>query len=255
MGFSQRDNTDRLSEIFEARVGTVISSYIGDPDNASDKRLFCDVDVHPRGLRSKVAFYGGGVDIETENGMPHGIIFPPRKGQYVLVLFINGDWQSPAVCVPFAHPSDQTFTEKYYDLLEDIDDSAIYHHSGTKIVMKKDGTVIIGKKIDESTKHEVTLSFTSDGIKLESEDKIGLQGFDKKVSRVDDAIEINNATDAPLFLWWTTFMAGLTTFLTALNPGSLTAQAAAFLTIISTNPPPGTYKGKITEGNDKVRSS
>jgi len=127
------------------------------------------------------------------------------------------------------------------------------HYSGTAVILRENGKIDIQKKIGNN-KRKITIDITDTKVTLETELEIGFRGHDKKVARVDDTTIVNAETDSALFTWWSGFQLALTTFLTGLNPTTLAAQAAILLSYIGANPAPTSYAGKITSGNDKVRT-
>lgn len=135
--------------------GVIQDVRIGHSRNLKDKRFYCDILFD--GLYKKdVPFYGGTVDLISGN--PHGFFCPPLKNQKVIIAYLEGNYKNPIVCFPMPYGYDRDVMEKFYNLLQDVEDMAMFHKSGSKIYFKKNGDLeIYGKnansyiKINNST--------------------------------------------------------------------------------------------------------
>jgi len=116
--------------------------------DSNDKRLYCDLEVADGTLKQDVPFYGCSVDIDNDNTL-HGLLYAPIIGSMVGVLFAEGHYSNPVICftIPFAF--ERKNKEKFYDLLEDIDDMVLSHRSGSRVIFKKNGDIFIKNKDDD----------------------------------------------------------------------------------------------------------
>jgi hypothetical protein len=157
-----------LENIFDARLGKIMEVRLQHSNNAEDKRLFCDIELFPSGQFSNVGLWGGGVDLETK--FPHGIFSIPRQEQMVLVLFAKGNMENPVAALPLPYNCDMAdeVKELYYDLVENINDIGVFHYSGTRIILREDGSIDLQKRIEESTdtfvNHTLKVEFEYDAI-------------------------------------------------------------------------------------------
>jgi len=158
----EKDISNILNEVFSAKIGRILKIKQGHSKRDQDKRLWAKIEVFPSGTYENVPFWGGGFDLNSE--MPHGSFIIPRENQLILILFLNGSFENPIGIIPFPHPYDDSFVEKYYDLVENINDIGIYHYSGSRCIMREDGSIDIQKRIEESTDN-----FTNHTLKLEFE--------------------------------------------------------------------------------------
>jgi hypothetical protein len=184
----EKDISNRLNEIFEAKIGRIleIKQQHGKRDN--DKRLWARIEMFPAGTYENVPFWGGGFDLETE--MPHGMFVPPRENQLILILFLNGSFENPIAAIPFPHPYDDSFVDKYYNLIENINDISFFHYSGSRIIMREDGSIDIQKRIEESTGN-----FTNHTLKIKFEYDSGNNIRKKTITDSDNNIIIELTGD------------------------------------------------------------
>lgn len=128
--------------VFQATQARVEDVRVGHSTDTRDRRLFCDITLSTGVKIENVPFYGGGVDLT--NSTPHGVFFPPVVGQKIIVFFIDAHWKNPVGCIPIPFPWDSSKDfQKYNDVLDNINDAAIFHKSGTKIIMRANGSVEI----------------------------------------------------------------------------------------------------------------
>ena len=186
--FEMKDFSNRLNEMFEMRLGRVLSISQQHSKKESDKRLWARIEMFPSGTFDDVPFWGGGVDFETE--FPHGIFVPPRENQYIVIFFALGNFDNPFAAIPIPHPYDQSFAEKYYDLVESVNDISIFHFSGSRIILREDGSIDIQKRIEESTDN-----FVNHTLKIELEYDSGNNVRKKTITDVDNNIKIELTTD------------------------------------------------------------
>lgn len=180
----------RLNEVFEARIGRVLEVYQEHKQLSRDKRLYCSIEVFPAGEYENVPFWGGGFDLDEDVEMPHGFFCPPRPHQYVLILFINGNFENPVAAAPIPHPHDYSFVEKYYNLVESVNDIGLYHYSGTRVIMREDGSIDIQKRIEESEDN-----FVNHTLKIEIEYDEGNDIRKKTITDVDNDVIIELTTE------------------------------------------------------------
>ena len=182
----QKDISNRLNEIFEMKIGRVLKISQEHSKKSEDKRLWARIEVFPSGTYDDVPFWGGGIDFETE--FPHGFFVPPRENQLMIIFFLNGNFNNPVGVVPMPHPYDASFTDKYYDLVESVDDISLFHFSGTRIIMREDGSIDIQKRIEESTDN-----FVNHTLKIEFEYDSGVRK--KTITDIDNDVIIELTTD------------------------------------------------------------
>lgn len=182
------DISNRLNEMFEMRLGRIlkISQQHGKKD--SDKRLWAKIELFPSGTHENVPFWGGGIDFDTN--MPHGVFCPPRENQTVIIFFLNGNFSNPVAAFPVPHPYDFSFVEKYYDIVENVNDISVFHFSGSRIILREDGSIDIQKRIEEST--DVFVNHTLK-IEFEYDDINDIRK--KTITDIDNNIKIELTTD------------------------------------------------------------
>lgn len=180
----RKDISNKLNEIFEMKLGRILDIHQGHTERTNDKRLFAKIEVFPAGTFNNVPFWGGGFDLNTE--MPHGIFSVPRENQLIVVFFINGYFNDPVGVASIPHPYDGSFVEKYYNLIENINDISIFHYSGTRIILREDGSIDIQKRIEESTDNFVNHTLK---IEFEYDDINSLRK--KTITDVDNDVIIN----------------------------------------------------------------
>lgn len=129
----------RRKRVYELHIGSIEEIRQEHSIDKTDKRLYCDITLDTGIKTRNVPFWGGGVDPTTKN--PHGIFAPPVENQIVGILYIEGHYQNPVACFPFPHPMDRKNIEKYYDILDDVEDILIAHKSGSKIIMRANGDI------------------------------------------------------------------------------------------------------------------
>lgn len=142
-------------QCYELRVGVCrgVRQQIGVTDQL---RLVCDIELDAGGYLNDVPFFGGTVDHIT--GYPHGVFVQPRIGSTMAIQFIRGGYDSPIGCflVPQPNwrdtinpttnsPTGPSLESDYDDLLDDPDDLAVYHFSGTYLILRANGTIELGK--------------------------------------------------------------------------------------------------------------
>jgi len=154
-----------LENIYEARIGRIMKVYQISKNDPNDKRIFCDIEIFPAGQANDVPLYGGGIDFTTK--FPHGIFCLPRENQMILILFVNANFENPVACIPLPYNYDAEFKDKFYSLLEDIDDINIFHFTGSRIIIRKTGKFEIQKRIEETPGNFVNHSIQLE-IKYES---------------------------------------------------------------------------------------
>jgi len=182
----------RSSEIYESYVGRVMRVKQQAGENTDNLRLYVDIELGIGGNLEDVPYYGGGVDIVT--GFPHGLFVPPREHQQILILFLRGNSQNPVGCCPLPYPSWKAGAvdkAKYNNIMTDTDNIALFHYSGTRIYLRKNGTIELTKKI-VATEYKLSISFDSVNDTFTIED---LQTSNKIILN-DSGIQINgkNAT-------------------------------------------------------------
>lgn len=161
------ENTFRQNEIYESYLGKVVRVKQQAGENEDNKRLYVDLELGIGGTLNNVGYYGGGVDLNT--GYPHGLFVPPRIGQVILVLFLRGSSQVPVGCCPFPHPNwdlNKTGSDKFNDIMDDLDDITLFHFSGSRIHLRKDGKIEITKKIS-GTEHKVEIEITASKVVID----------------------------------------------------------------------------------------
>jgi len=162
------DNEFRGEKIYEMFLGRVMRVYQQVGEDTNNKRLVCDVELDKGGVLNDVPFYGGGVDSDTE--FPHGIFIPPRKDQLVCVGFVRGHYANPVCCFPLPHPSwklNNSQKEIYNEILSSVDDAGVFHFSGTRLILKNDGKIEIGK-MDGTTYRRLEIDFSSSKITIDT---------------------------------------------------------------------------------------
>ncbi len=184
--FKMTDISNRLNEMFEMRLGRILSISQQHSKKESDKRLYARIELFPAGTFDDVPFWGGGVDFDTE--FPHGVFVPPRENQYIIIFFALGDFNNPFAAIPVPHPYDFSFVEKYYDLVESVNDISIFHFSGSRIILREDGSIDIQKRIEESAGN-----FVNHTLKIEFEYSGGIRK--KTITDSDNNITIELTTD------------------------------------------------------------
>ena len=151
----KKDLRGRNNNMPELGIAEVIEVRKGHSENKADKRLYCDLILDSGVPRKNVPFYGPSVDLITKK--LHGVLFPPVDKQMVGYMFISGHNANPVAC--FSIPFDwgqgknlNTFIQAMTTEIDDIEDCALYHKSGSKIIMKKNGDIelipAVGKGID-----------------------------------------------------------------------------------------------------------
>jgi hypothetical protein len=128
-------------KIATLRQAEVLEIKKGHSRRTQDKRLYINIKLDNGVRYNNVPFYGPGVDLETE--MPHGSFFPPVKNQKVGVFFVQGHPENPYGAFPIPYPVNPgKDAEKYYNILEDIEDGGVFHKSGSRSIHKKNGDII-----------------------------------------------------------------------------------------------------------------
>jgi len=174
---------NKLNEIFEMKIGRILNVHQGHTKKEEDKRLFAKIEVFPSGTFDNVPFWGGGFDLNTE--MPHGIFSIPRENQLIIIFFINGYFNDPVGVCPIPHPYDGSFVDKYYNLIENINDISIFHFSGSRIIIREDGSIDIQKRIEESIDN-----FVNHTLKIEFEYDSGNNLRKKTITDIDNDVII-----------------------------------------------------------------
>ena len=189
--FTQKNIGNRLNEIFEARLGRILEITQQHSKKDSDKRLWARIELFPSGTYENVPFWGGGVDLtEGSNNYPHGMFVLPRENQMILILFIKGNYLDPFAAIPIPHPYDYSFVDKYYEIMENINDIALFHYSGSRIILREDGSIDIQKRIEETTDN-----FVNHTLKLEFEYDSGNNVKKKTITDVDNDVIVELTTD------------------------------------------------------------
>jgi prefoldin subunit 5 len=144
-------NKNVLNNINSAKIGTINKVFMENPYDDKDKRIFCDITVLPSGEFKNVPIYGGGIDFDTE--FTHGVFALPRKNQLILILFINSNFENPVACIPLPYNFNASDEHKnlFNEPIEDVEDLGVYHFSGSRLILRKNGTIDIQKRIEEST--------------------------------------------------------------------------------------------------------
>jgi len=166
--FIEIDNEFPDKEAYELFLGRVVRSKQQIGEDTDKKRLVVDIELGVGGYLNNVPYYGGGIDLETE--YPHGLFIPPRENQLIGILFLRGNSENPVGCFPLPHPSwevEEKDDYKYNEILEDLEDIALFHFSGTRVLLKKDGKVEIGKK-DGSTYRRLEIDFQTGKIVIDT---------------------------------------------------------------------------------------
>jgi hypothetical protein len=159
------DMEDGQNELIELETARVIRVKQGMDQNEEDTRLTVDVEMNRGGEILDIPFFGGTVDRETKK--PHGVFMAPRVDSLMAVMFVKGNSEDPIGCFSVPYPSwnhgDDEY-EDFYDILDDVDDIGIFHFSGTKMKMKKDGKITMSKdaadKNDPANELEITFNET-----------------------------------------------------------------------------------------------
>jgi hypothetical protein len=155
------DNTSALFTITSLQIGYVTKVYQQHTRNNSDKRLYMTVNMIPDGMQvENVPFYSGGVDKKTK--YPHGLFLPPRENQVVGVFFIKGHYGNPVGCIPLPFEVYKDDRKLYYNILENINDTGLFHYSGSRITFRENGTIEITKRIDKSNEDYENQSLSFD---------------------------------------------------------------------------------------------
>lgn len=186
-------NENMQNEIFGLRIGRVIRVKQQVGEDVDSKRLVCDIEIAMGGTKNDVPFFGGGIDTVTEN--PHGIFVPPREDQMVGVLFVRGHYDNPIAAFSIPHPSwnvEQADLSKFNELLDSINDIAVFHYTGTKIIMRENGKIELLKDIS-GTDYGLTFTFSDTDKKTTIEDQNS-----NKIILQDGKIVIESSGDIEL---------------------------------------------------------
>jgi hypothetical protein len=264
-----KSSLNRRKEIFWLEIAKILEvrQQMGDVDG--DNRLCCKIEMSTGGQIDNVPFASGGIDLDTK--FPHGIFIPPRKEQLVGVLFLRGRNADPVSCfsIPYQAGSlkDQEGIDLYSNIMEDLDDITLFHFSGSRVHMRKDGTIEFAKKIgdtsyaislkieDTDKKKTITDLDNSNVITMDSNGiKILAKGDtdSKSAARKDDEVKSTSTEDSSYWSWIVGLQSALTIFSTGLNPTTLVAQAGALVSWLEANPAPTSLTGKITKASNDV---
>lgn len=277
---SEDETTSRFSS-FECRQGKVEKILTGEPNKRVQgeviKAFMVQVSFLEGGF-ADIGYFGHGIDPTTKK--LHGSLVPPVVGQQVLVLYPYGNYLQPMGAIPLPYPfySSDLQREDYHLLnrLDTIEDIEYGHRTGSVLRFRQDGAVEVEHWKSDASAVQSSLKMNADGtivvthkdgasINMDADGNVqvvpasgklvnvGAASPSKGGARLDDQTTMDGSTDPTLFAWWPIFEAGLTAFLTALNPGSLAAQALTFLGIVQANPHPSSHTGKITVASDVVK--
>jgi len=143
-------NEDALDKLYDARIGIVNNVYIGSKNNPADLRIYCDITLFPSGEFTEVPLWGGTMDYLTK--FPHGLFNLPRQKQMILILFVKANHENPvaAIPLPYNYDNDDQYKQLFYNIVESVDDLGIYHYSGTRQIMRANGSIETQKRIEET---------------------------------------------------------------------------------------------------------
>lgn len=141
-------NKLKIVSLSLARIDKVFFNH---SKRKNDKRMFCNIYTMEGTFYDDVPFYGGTVDKKTKN--LRGIFFPPCKDQMVGLMFVKGHFESPYCAFSVPHPWEsnkdrELFGTKIQEQLEDVENGGIFHSSGSKILFRKNGDVVINDDTD-----------------------------------------------------------------------------------------------------------
>lgn len=195
--FVRADN--QRNELYYLEVGRVIEVMQQVGTTLDDKRLVCRIEMAMGGILPNVPFYGGGIDTKTQ--FPHGLFAPPRANQLVGILFLRGNCQNPVACFPIPHPTwtlnNVNGKKLYSSIMEDLDDITLFHFSGTRIHLRKDGTVEFAKvinnqkykmniKIEETDKKKTITDLDNNHVIIFQDKKIFINDSNGNEITIDD---------------------------------------------------------------------
>jgi len=225
----------RNNRMFALGIAELVEVRKGHSENLSDKRMYCDLILDSGVPRKNVPFYGPTVDLITKK--LHGVHFPPRPNQMVAYMFVAGHNDNPVVC--FSLPFDwgqsknlNTFVNTISSEMSDkLEDCALYHYSGSKIIMNKDGSI----EIEPLAGKDIIINSGTKGS-----------------ARLDDQVKSTNVEDATYWSWLSGLITVFTTWVPVPNDGGA-ALSTAINAYIGFNPVPTSLTGKITAASSKVK--